>query len=96
MKKATIYTSLFLFVFGLTAGFTLTFTDDAMAIEKCDGPCLGENRCHTDETGPLCLSNPRTPYYLYFHPSCADGPFNCPGAPYWVGCCADLPEIPFP
>jgi len=39
------------------------------------------------------MSNPRTPYYLYFHPFCGDGPLNCPSTPYWVGCCAKLNPI---
>jgi hypothetical protein len=93
MKRVTIFSSLFLFVFGMTAGLTLTLSQNTFAGPECDWECLGENVCHLDETGPLCLSNPKTPYYLYFHPTCSGGPLNCTNTPYWIGCCARLNPI---
>lgn len=90
MKKFTVYASLFAFAFALAVGTVITMPDRALATEECVWECLGYTECHYDETGPLCMSNPRTPYYLYFRPTCEQGPLNCPDAPYWVGCCAKL------
>jgi hypothetical protein len=90
MRKLTVFASIFVVTFALATICTFALFNEAKAIDKCTWDCLGENQCHYDETGPLCLSNPRTPYYLYFHPSCGGGPLNCPSNPYWVGCCAKL------
>ena len=67
--------------------------DHAAAVNLCVHQYVGQYICHTNETGPLCPYQYR-PYYLYFHPTCGGGPLNCPGAPYWVGCCPGFPIDP--
>ncbi len=75
MKKLTILSSLFVVAFGLAVGMTVMFTAPAKAIWECGDICTGYYDC-TYQTGPLCTSNPRMPYYKYFHPTCGGGPYN--------------------
>ncbi len=88
MKKLTVLVPLFVFVFGLAAGITVTMYDQANALYMCAEGCSGYYECRLDETGPLC-THPWVPYYRYFVPTCSGGPGNCPGTPYFVGCCME-------
>jgi hypothetical protein len=76
MKKATIFSAVFLFVFGLTAGMVVGLNENAAAIEQCAGPCLVTTYCSL-HTGALC-PDPSKPYYVYLKALCAGGPGNCP------------------
>jgi hypothetical protein len=78
MKKATIFSAMFLFVFGITAGMVVGLNEGAEAIDQCWGPCMVTNICSL-HTGPLC-PNPYAPYYVYVKSLCTGGPKNCP----WV------------
>lgn len=93
MKKATIYASLFLLAFGITAGLVTVTYDQAQAYQLCEFECVGHFYCNTHQTGPLCESNPKLPYYKYWVATCIGGPLNCPPT-HWVGCCAGLVPIP--
>ncbi len=93
MKKVTVFSSLFVLVFGCALGMTVMFHTPAKAIDQCGEICEGYYDC-TYQTGPLCTANPRMPYYKYFHPTCGGGPTNCESNPYVVGCCSH--PIPLP
>jgi hypothetical protein len=86
MKKAVVFSAMFVVVFGLTIGMTIGLSDQAHAIWVCGDTCTGYNVCSTD-TGPLC---PGTQYcgnyYVYFHGTCEGGSHNCPGGNTWIGC----------
>ncbi len=91
MKKLTIYGSLFLFVFGLSAGLVVTMPGQAQAYQLCTLECVGQYYCNTHKTGELCTS-PKMPYYKYWVATCVGGPLNCPPT-HWVGCCPKLIPI---
>lgn len=78
MKKTAIFSMLFLFTMGMTAGIVVGLSDTAQAIGQCSGPCLSKTTCSLD-TGPAC-TNPSQPYYVYVESTCTGGPLNCP----WV------------
>ncbi len=86
MKKATIFSALFLAVFGLTLGITLMTYQPAAAYQVCEYACLYEYYCSTD-TGSQCPG--MLPNYLYRKSLCSGGPLNCPYIPNWewAGCC---------
>lgn len=83
MKKLVVLPLLFVFTFGLTAGFTLTFNEEAQATPTCSYYCQYDFYC-TLETGPLCPYG--RPYYAYRYSSCVGGPFNCPYEFEFFGC----------
>ncbi len=84
MRKSVLFSTVFLTVFGLTLGFTIAFNSPAMAIDKCEGECLGEYYC-SFMTGPQC-TNPNLPYYVYWRPLCGGGPLNCDSSMEFLYC----------
>jgi len=63
MRKATIFSAMFLFVFGITAGLVVGLNENAAAIDQCQGPCLITTYCSL-HTGSLC-TNPAKPSLAY-------------------------------
>ena len=91
MKKTVLFSSLFLFVFGLAVGITVLFADNAQAYSQCAFECLTYTYCSNDQ-GPLC---PENWYYRYSSAKCGGGPLNCPYfRDVFVGCCKKIIEIP--
>lgn len=85
MRKLSVFSLLFLFAFGMSAGFVVGFADEARAdIPTCEFACKVEFVC-TTETGPLC-NNPRFPYYAYRVSQCMGGPLYCPYINEFYGC----------
>lgn len=86
MKKVVILSGLFLSIFGLTLGLTMTTSDIAMAAPWCPEPCHYDLYC-SYTTGYLC-PNPAQPYYSYTVDGCQNYPgYYCPLNWKFYGCC---------
>jgi hypothetical protein len=85
MKRLSVLSFLFIFTFGLTAGFVAGFADNAKADPpECVFNCKVSFYC-TLEAHPQC-SNPRFPYAAYLVSDCVGGPLYCPYVFEFAGC----------
>lgn len=83
MKKAALFSFLFLFTLGMTTGIVVSLGENAYAGEQCYFECLYKNYCSLD-TGPECSAP--FPYYVYRVDACMGGPLNCPQYQVLIGC----------
>lgn len=67
MKRATLFSTLFLFVFGLTMGTTLMFNEPAEANLPCPGGCTLHLHCTTLHS-KICTEQAHlvVGYYYYY------------------------------
>ncbi|MDD4051445.1 MAG: hypothetical protein PHR28_06060 [candidate division Zixibacteria bacterium] len=75
MKKTALFSTLFLAVFGLTAGITLMTHGSVAALPGCTDQCLYSYYCSYDSY-PDCGG--ALPYLVYQSAACTGGPHNCP------------------
>jgi hypothetical protein len=86
MKKVTIFSSLFLVVFGLTLGITALSTNALAHFGPCTAGCVYELYCD-DYIGPRC-PDPNYPHMLWaINGQCLDGDPEHFCFSHFVGCC---------
>ncbi len=86
MRKFSLLSAAFIFVFGLTFGISMTLTEDAMAEEPCPTACCYDYYC-SYETGENC-SGPFAHHYSYrYNGVCPGYPTRACPADGFNGCC---------